>query len=545
VTAWLTGKGLIGGSTSTQDRQRRTMNASGPDASARHPEQIRRMLGLTTLVGNLVGALLTEFYFRFVSPYGGPAGFTTSDLVYFAAAFGLLMVIGYSLTSRWLRPVEEALRALPRPPSILARQRAVLLPYAMAAINVIGWIGASLLFNFVWQVWTGQFTLAGAASSMFGTLCIAAPAATASVFFAVERRWRAVLPAFFPDGDTSLARQMVRFPVGARLLAISVMTSVVPLSLLGALSYLRVSAALTAEAARAQQIVSTLLVLIAFIVAAGTALAIWLALFVASSVASPLREIETAMAAVEHGNLAVRVTFVSNDEIGAVADGFNRMVKGLEERDFLKETFGKYVTPEIRDEILAGRVALEGQQREVTILFADLSDFTPWVEASQPSEVVRDLNAYFTEMAAAIRAHHGLVLQFIGDEIEAVFGAPIACADHAARGVQAALEMRRRLAAWNAARGRAGKPPLRHGIGIHTGTVLAGNIGSSERLSYALVGDPVNLAARIQGLTKDLGADILVSASTRRLLDGALPLTPLPAVRVKGKSEEVEVYRVG
>ena len=155
-----------------------------------------------------------------------------------------------------------------------------------------------------------------------------------------------------------------------------------------------------------------------------------------------------------------------------------------------------------------------------------------------------DLNAYFTEMDCAIREHRGLVLQFIGDEIEAAFGAPIAYPAHAEMAVRAALDMRRRLAAWNAERERAGKVALRHGIGIHTGSVLAGNIGSSERHAYALVGDPVNLASRIQGLTKTLGSDILVSADTRERLNGEFRLELLPAVLVKGKSVEVEVYRL-
>jgi len=220
------------------------------------------------------------------------------------------------------------------------------------------------------------------------------------------------------------------------------------------------------------------------------------------------------------------------------------MLAELKERDFVKDTFGKYVTREIRDEILAGRVGLEGEQREVTILFSDLRDFTPWVEATEPREVVRELNRYFGEMEAAVRRHGGLVLQFIGDEIEAVFGAPVPAADHARRAVGAALEMRARLEQFNAPRMAGGKTPLRHGIGVHTGTVLAGSIGGGERLSYALVGDAVNLASRIQDLTKTAGADILVSATTRAALDSAVVVTPLPVVRVKGKSAEIEVFAV-
>jgi class 3 adenylate cyclase len=183
-----------------------------------------------------------------------------------------------------------------------------------------------------------------------------------------------------------------------------------------------------------------------------------------------------------------------------------------------------------------------GVQREVTILFADLRDFTPWVEASPPADVVADLNAYFTEMDLAIRSHGGLVLQFIGDEIEAVFGAPIEDARHADAAVAAAREMGRRLDAWNAARRAAGKAGLRHGIGIHTGTVIAGNIGSSERMSYALVGDAVNLASRIQALNKDFGTQVLVSGATRSRLSLPVELEALPAVRVKGRSAEVAVF---
>ena len=279
-----------------------------------------------------------------------------------------------------------------------------------------------------------------------------------------------------------------------------------------------------------------MLAIVAFLVLATIVVSAGLAFFVARSVAEPLGRLERAMVDVERGRF---------DVIGRLTEGFNHMVRGLGERAFLRETFGKYVSAEIRDEILAGHVALEGQLREATILFADIRDFTPWVEASDPREVVRDLNAYFTEMETAIRAHGGLVLQYIGDEIEAVFGAPVDKPNHAEAAVRAALDMRARLAAWNAARQPAGRPPLRNGIGVHTGTVLAGNIGSADRLAYALVGDPVNLASRLQNLTKELQADILVSGTTRAKLDGDLPLVSLPAVRVKGRTAEVEVYALG
>ena len=322
------------------------------------------------------------------------------------------------------------------------------------------------------------------------------------------------------------------------------MLGTVPLSLLGVMAYRRALRLLESDPAAAARLVDNMLVTIVFIVAVGVVSAIGLAVFVAHSVAAPLRDLQTAMGRVERGDLQTRCPVVGNDELGTVAEGFNRMVVGLREREFLRETFGKYVSPEVRDEILSGRLSLEGQAREVTILFADLRDFTPWVEATDPRDVVRELNGYFTEMNEAIRRHRGLVLQFIGDEIEAVFGAPVADPTHAEMALRAALEMRERLSRLNAERQRAAKPPLRHGIGIHTGRVLAGNIGSAERLSYALVGDPVNLASRIQDLNKQFGSDILVSGTTRTLLDGRFVLSPLPAVRVKGSTVELEIYRL-
>lgn len=153
-------------------------------------------------------------------------------------------------------------------------------------------------------------------------------------------------------------------------------------------------------------------------------------------------------------------------------------------------------------------------------------------EQRAPDELVED----------AIRAHGGLVVQFIGDEIEAVFGAPVAEPRHADHALAAALEMRR-LAVWNDARRASGAVALRHGIGVHTGVVLAASIGGPERLSDALVGDPVNLASRIQGLTKEVGGDVLVSGDTVRRLEERFALEALPAVRVKGRSAEVEVHR--
>jgi adenylate cyclase len=495
------------------------------------------------LPANLLGALVTFGYFRFVDPTGGRRP-GPGELLYFVVFFGALVFVGFQLGTRWSRPLMAGTPP-PGPAGDDVRRRAIQFPWFIAALHQAAWTLAGVIWGVMWPVITGIFEPGQALRAFFGISVVAGFATTAFMFFATERQWRRRLPEFFPEGGLTHVRGVPRLGVRTRLLVILLLIGVVPVSVLGVLARNRAREALAATPEGAEVIVASMLVSVVFLAAAAIVVAIVLALAVSRSVAEPLAQLEKVMIEVERGRFDARAPVVSNDEIGRLTDGFNRMVRGLGEREFLRETFGKYVSQEIRDEILAGRIALQGEPREVTILFADIRDFTPWVEASDPREVVRDLNAYFTEMETAIRAHGGLVVQYIGDEIEAVFGAPVARPGHAEQAVRAALEMRTRLAAWNAARAGAGRPPLRNGIGIHTGTVLAGNIGSADRLSYALVGDSVNLASRLQSLTKELRADVLVSGTTRAKIAGDLPLRPLPAVRVKGRAAEVEVYALG
>jgi class 3 adenylate cyclase len=515
------------------------------------PGRVRSYALGTAWPANLVGALVTYAYFRFVDydAFAGRGAPSLGELTYFVVGFGALIVLGIALGARWNRPLDGLIPPPPGPDGDLTRRRALQFPYFVAGVTALGWVLAGVIWGVGWPVISGTFDARQSARSMFGITIISGSAATALAFLLVERAWRSRLREFFPAGGVTAVAGAPRLPVRWRLLSAFLLVALLPICVLASAAVRGARETLlagpAADPAATGDVMLRMVMVIVFLVLATTATSIGLALSVSRSVAEPLDRLRAAMGEVERGRLDTRCPVVSNDEIGELTERFNDMVRGLREREQLRETFGKYVSEEIRDEILAGRVALEGQLREATILFADLRDFTPWVEASDPREVVRDLNAYFTEMETAIRAHGGLVLQYIGDEIEAVFGAPVARAGHAAQAVRAAVEMRARLADWNAARARTGRPPLRNGIGIHTGVVLAGSIGSADRLSYALVGDPVNLASRLQSLTKELGADVLVSGTTRARLDGGVALVPLPAVKVKGRTAEVEVYALG
>jgi adenylate cyclase len=182
----------------------------------------------------------------------------------------------------------------------------------------------------------------------------------------------------------------------------------------------------------------------------------------------------------------------------------------------------------------------------VTIIFADLRNFTRMTESNDPKMVVKIMNRYFSEMSDAIHEHGGLVLQFIGDEIYAVFGAPVTLKDHPTRAFRASLEMNRRLVNLNKEFDGKGWPLLEHGIGVHTGEAIAANIGSPDRLSYLLVGDTINLASRLQTLTKEVRTEMIISSSTHdRLIQSEfhdVRLRQLPPVRLKGKMQPVEIY---
>jgi adenylate cyclase len=506
------------------------------------PASIRQRLVRLLVLGNLGGAVLTFVYFHEVDPIAGEIHIGGGELAFFALGFSLLSIVGRVASARWMRPINQSVLEASTPAEhSVARRRALLTPAFMALLTFTGWAAAGLLWGVLWPLLSGTFALEAALRQLFGITFVSGTFVAAGMFFGVERIWRGELPRFFPAGDLSAAHAP-RLRVRPRMLAVLLIVSLLPLAVLAVAALTRAQALLQADAAASAAIIRNLIGVIAVLAVGGVTLSAGLATLVASSIAGPLRDVQRAMLQVRDGALDVRCAVVSNDEIGSVAEGFNGMVAGLRERERIRETFGRYVSPEVRDEILAGRADAGGVQLEVTILFADLRDFTPWVEATPAHEVVADLNAYFGEMDRAIRECGGLVLQFIGDEIEAVFGAPVARPGHADAAVAAARAMRARLDAWNAARRSAGRRELHHGIGIHTGTVIAGNIGSGDRLSYALVGDAVNVASRIQSLNKELGTTVLVSGATCVRLASAFGCTPLPDMQVKGHSAAVSVY---
>jgi adenylate cyclase len=235
----------------------------------------------------------------------------------------------------------------------------------------------------------------------------------------------------------------------------------------------------------------------------------------------------------------------TGDELEDLAIGFNTMVDGLQERDKLRTTFGKYMTQTVIEHLMNGKVQLGGETLTVTILFSDIRGFTTISEEMNDAQaLVALLNEYFTEMVSIIIQEDGVVDKYIGDAIMAVFGAPVSKPDDAVRAVRAAMRMRLALAELNQRLVLRGVSPLRTGIGIHTGEVVAGNIGSEQRMEYTVIGDAVNLASRLETSTKELQVDVLISEDTYELVKNTCETRPIGQITVKGRVEPVMTYAV-
>ncbi|MBW1877532.1 MAG: HAMP domain-containing protein, partial [Deltaproteobacteria bacterium] len=270
-------------------------------------------------------------------------------------------------------------------------------------------------------------------------------------------------------------------------------------------------------------------------------LAIWL---LARRLSEPIVELTGHADRIRKGDLDVQVLSRSSDEVGRLATTMAEMVQGLKDRDFIKAAFGRFVTPALAERYAADHdaLALGGQIQEVTILMSDLRGFTRLSAQLGPERMVSLLNRYLGRMTEVILAHDGMINEFIGDAILVLFGAPDRADDDVARAVRCAVDMQRAMVGFNRENREMGVPELQMGIGVNTGEVVAGNIGSEHRVKYGVVGDAVNLAARIESLT--IGSQVLISAATHAQVSGIVLAEGPRAVSIKGKDALVEVFEL-
>lgn len=259
-----------------------------------------------------------------------------------------------------------------------------------------------------------------------------------------------------------------------------------------------------------------------------------------------IADISRAAEKVSHGDYGDPLPITTSDEIGQLTESFNTMVKGLKERDFISNTFGRYVDQEIARELLRRPEArrLGGERRKVAILMSDLRNFTLLSESLTPEDTIRMLNRYFSRMIEIIQAYQGIIVDFVGDAL-LVFFDPLdrPILPSIRRAIRCALEMQEAMNALNVENGAEGLPQIQMGIGINAGEVVVGNIGSELRAKYGIVGAPVNLTQRLQTVA-DVG-QVVISEPVYRYAHGEVIIKKSFSVELKGVREMVTLYVIG
>jgi len=260
-------------------------------------------------------------------------------------------------------------------------------------------------------------------------------------------------------------------------------------------------------------------------------------------VTQSISALSDAAGAVAIGKYDTRVEIKRRDEIGQLANTFNEMTQGLSDKEKMRNLLGKVVSPEIANKLLQDGITLGGEEREVSVLFCDIQGFTRLSESQPAAEVVKALNIFFSEVSDVIEAHHGIIDKYIGDAVMAIFSAPLEDPHHAEHAVRCGIALNQCGKNLNALLPEAMKDGYRFGVGIHSGSVVAGNIGSTNRLNYTVIGDTVNIASRVEGQTRIYDAALLLTEATVERCKN-IKFEAVDEVQLKGRTQSVKLFTV-
>ena len=485
----------------------------------------RLLITLAMVLANLVGALLVFLFANFVVPtpdLENRSEVRLVNAVAFIAYLGAAIVIGNIVGRRRMRSLRDFIEE-ERDPTRDERREVLLGPLRLAIVNATLWLGAVIMFGAINLGYSGELALAVSTTALLGGITTTAIAylMTERILRAATARAMMARPPRRPVVPGVAARSVIAWALG---------TGVPVVGMIMVAIY-----TVAGEDINGDELAQTVLALGGIAIIFGL-LAVILA---ARASADPVKAVRHAMGDVERGDLDTQVPVYDASELGLLQAGFNRMAEGLRERERIREAFGTYVDPDVAEHILdEGANVLEGEELEVTLMFLDVRDFTAFAEDSPPREVVSTLNRLFERAVPIVREHGGHVDKFVGDGLLAVFGAPRRSTDHAERAFAAACEIAK------AVTDEFGDK-LAIGIGLNTGSVVAGNIGGAGRLEFSVIGDAVNVAARIESATRETGDTILVSEDTKAKLSGDTDLAERPGIELKGKSEPVTLHAAG
>lgn len=273
--------------------------------------------------------------------------------------------------------------------------------------------------------------------------------------------------------------------------------------------------------------------------------AVWQGYFLLRAISQPIGQIAGKLERFRKGELELNSKPIwRTDALGQFSEMFDDLVSSIQERDFIRSTFSRYLDPSLVNDILNGRHELGGSDIEASVMFADIRGFTTLSEHLKPQDVVELLNAYFEDMVQEITAADGIPDKFLGDGLMAIWGVPGGDPNHAQKSCQAAIAMIERLKIVNQARLAQGLIEIKVGIGIHAGPVIAGNIGSKKKMEYTVIGDTVNTSSRIEGMCKTLNADLVISSTVYEKLSTALQahFVFASSEQLRGRTRVTDLY---
>ena len=482
-----------------------------------------RRAGAAFALSNLVGAVFIFTFLTYVVPNEQVEGESSAivDIGIFVVYFVVVGVVGVARGRRM------AIRATgwvadDRPPDDQERALTLSMVFRMTMLSFVPWIGAAFFWGVLNAV--AGHTAIHVVKVMAVTLDGGLVSCTLS-FLLAERAMRPIV-ALALAGTEPPRRALGG--VRVRLLLSWVLGSGVPLAGIALLPLVARDATVHADIGASVAVLSCAGLLAGGLITIGTA----------NAVADPLHAVTDALESVRQGKLDVEVPVDGSGDIGLLESGVNRMVEGLRERSRLADLFGRHVGTEVASLALQQGTGLASEHREASALFVDLIGSTALAEVLEPDAVVETLNAFFEAVVRVVAADGGWVNKFEGDGALCVFGAPATQPDHAARALRAARRLHDELLVVGAAH-----PGVDAAIGVSSGVVVAGNVGTEQRYEYTVIGRPVNEASRLTDLAKARPGRVLASAA-------ALGLAPAEAawwgslgtLALRGQSAPIEVY---
>jgi adenylate cyclase len=484
--------------------------------------QVRRMRWSLS-AANVIGALTVFVFLRLLVPIPSSIRHDTTFLWLNGGLFALVGSVATLVANVWGPRSASEIREwflAGQMPDVGQRERTLRQPLVQMRIDAVLWLSAGAVFVTVNAFKSITIAVQAAVGITLGGL-----ASCALTYLLTERFTREVTVTALAGGAPE---QSVGPSVGDRMLVAWGLAAATPLLGCGLLAI----SVLTVGHWSASRVAVSLLI----VTGIGLGLGFVAMRIAGRSVVEPIEVVREALRRVQRGDLTAEIPVYDGSEIGLLQAGFNEMAGGLRDRERIREAFGTYLDREVAEHILASGTSLEGEEVEVTAMFIDICDFTGFAERASAREVLTAVNRLFERIVPIVREEGGHIDKFVGDGLLAVFGAPRRQVDHADRALAAALEIE-----------RAVQEELPIGIGLNSGTVIAGNVGGAGRLEFSVIGDAVNVAARVEETTRATGDTVLVSARTRALLSDASMLEERPSLPLKGVSESVALYapRVG